>query len=104
MRLPEDIPADILEWGIKHFGEQWWESPTYVWDHSRDDINQLYTELDIVDESGRQTLGDEKADRRIQELMDEINELDSLSSFVRKLPTWNNGWPSDAEAGGSDEA
>ena len=99
MRIPEDIPPHFLEWGAKYLWDDWYLTPVSCdhqleWRYSMADQS-----IDIIygDRTPESSSLSEEEQKKISNLEEEAGACYALREFIRTLPAWNGGWPTDAE-------
>ena len=99
MRIPEDIPAEILQAGSKHLWTDWYLTPVACDSELEWRASMAHQEIDIIyDRYASETSSPSEEDqRKVSDLEGELDACMALRKFIRTLPAWNGGWPTDAE-------
>ena len=98
MRIPEDIPAEILQAGSKHLWPDWYLSPVYCDSELEWRVSMAHQEIEIIwDRYSEGSLLSEEDQKKVSDLEEALDACMALREFIRTLPAWNGGWPTEAE-------
>ena len=99
MRIPEDIPADILQAGSKYLGDDWYLAPVACDSDLEWRVSMAHQEIELIyDNYTSETPSlSEEDQKKVAEFVEELGACMTLREFIRTLPAWNGGWPTEAE-------
>ena len=98
MRIPEDIPAEILESGSKYLWDDWYLTPVACDSDLECRVSMAHQEIEIIwDRYSEGSLLSEEDQKKVSDLEEALDACMALREFIRTLPAWNGGWPTEAE-------